>query len=92
MSIASPSQMALRSASEGFTTADLIALGEVHAAAIARQLWSRGQLVAYEFAHYLAAWGPKPAPRSAGAGARPVQKTGTYVLTIGTTSSLAASV
>jgi hypothetical protein len=73
-------------ASEGFATGDLIALGEVHVAAIARQLWSRGQLVANEFAHYLAVWGLQT-----GAADPPAlalvrfKKTGTYVLTIGTT-------
>jgi hypothetical protein len=73
-------------ASDGFTAADLIALGEVHAAAITRRLWSRGQLVSNEFTHYLAAWGPDThaADPPALALAR-FKKTGTYVLTIGTT-------
>ena len=73
-------------ASDGFAIADLAALGEVQANAIARQLWGRGQLVANEFAHYLAVWRPQ-----AGASDPPAlalarfKKTGTYVLTIGTT-------
>jgi hypothetical protein len=74
------------SASDGFTTTDLVALREVHATAIALRLWGHGQLVANEFAHYLAVWGP--ATRAA---VPPVlalarfKKTGTYVLTIGST-------
>jgi len=73
-------------AGDGFTTADLIALGEIHTTAIARRVWSRGQLVANEFAHYLAVWGPRTgaADPPALALAR-FKRTGTYVLTIGTT-------
>jgi hypothetical protein len=73
-------------ASGGFTAADLIALGEVHATAMARQLWSRGEFVSNEFAHYLAVWGPQTtaADPPALALAR-FKKTGTYALTIGTT-------
>jgi hypothetical protein len=73
-------------ASGGFTAADLIALGELHATATARHLWSRGEFVSNEFAHYLAVWGPQTdaADPPALALAR-FKKTGTYALTIGTT-------
>jgi hypothetical protein len=73
-------------ASAGFTPADLIALSEVHAAAVARRVWGRGQLVANEFADYLAVWGPQTggADPPALALAR-FKRTGTYVLTIGMT-------
>ena len=37
-------------ASDGFTTADLIALGEIHSTANARRVWSRGQFVVSDFA------------------------------------------
>jgi hypothetical protein len=70
----------------GFTEADLIALVNVHATAITRHFWGRARLISNEFAHYLAVWGPKTpdsAPPSL-ALAR-FKKTGTYVLTIGTT-------
>src|SRR5438034_4339952 len=73
-------------ASDGFTTADLIALGDIHAMAIARHLWGRSQLVSNAFAHYLAVWRPE-----AGATEPPAlvlarfKKTGTYLLRIGTT-------
>jgi len=70
----------------GFTAGDLVTLGEVHAAAIARRLWSRGQLVSNEFTHYLAAWGPQTgAADPPGLALARFKKTGTYVLTIGTT-------
>jgi hypothetical protein len=74
------------SGSDGFTAADLLALGEVQAMAMARQLWGRGQLIANEFAHYLAVWS-----LAAGAAEPPMlalarfRKTGTYMLMIGTT-------
>ena len=73
-------------ASDGFTTADLIALGEIHTTAIARRVWGRGQFVVNDFAHYLAVWGPRTgaADPPALALAR-FKQTGTYVLTIGTT-------
>ena len=68
----------------GFTAADLVALGELHAAS--GYLWGRGQLVSNEFAHFLAVWRPE-----AGLGDPPrlalarFKKTGTYSLIIGTT-------
>jgi hypothetical protein len=68
----------------GFTAADLVALGELHAAS--GHLWGRGQLVSNEFAHFLAVWRPE-----AGLGDPPrlalarFKKTGTYSLIIGTT-------
>jgi hypothetical protein len=71
--------------SGGFTAADLVLLGRVRAAAMARQIWSREQFVANEFAHYLAVWGP-----GAGAADPPslvlarFKRTGTYALTMGT--------
>ena len=73
-------------ASGGFTAADLVALGEIHAAAMTRRRWSRGQLVSNEFTHYLAAWGPQTGAVDPPALALArFKKTGTYVLTIGTT-------
>jgi hypothetical protein len=74
------------SGSDGFTAADLLALGEVQATAMARHLWGRGQLIANEFAHYLAIWshGAGPAEPPMLALAR-FKKTGTYMLMIGTT-------
>ena len=71
--------------SGGFTAADLVLLGRVRAMAMARQIWSREQFVANEFAHYLAVWGP-----GAGATDPPslalarFKRTGTYALTMGT--------
>jgi hypothetical protein len=68
----------------GFTAADLMALGEIRATT--RHLWGRDQLVANEFAHYLAVWRPEAglADPPALALAR-FKKTGTYMLMIGTT-------
>jgi hypothetical protein len=70
----------------GFTLADLILLDEIHATAVMRRWWCRGQIVENQFAHYLAAWGPGTgtAEPPALALAR-FRKTGTYVLTIGST-------
>jgi hypothetical protein len=70
----------------GFTAADLVVLDEIHATAVMRRWWRRGQLVENEFAHYLAVWGAET-----DAGDPPAlalarfRKTGTYALTIGST-------
>jgi hypothetical protein len=73
-------------AAAGFTPGDLVTLSELHSTAVARRLWSRGQIISNEFAQYLAVWGPQTsaADPPALALAR-FKKTGTYVLTIGTT-------
>jgi hypothetical protein len=71
---------------DGFTPEDLSALEDVHAAAAARNLWGRGQLVSNEFAHYLAVWRPETdATTPPALAVARFRRTGTYVLTIGTT-------
>jgi hypothetical protein len=73
-------------ATSGFTAQDLAALGEIHSSALARRVWTRSQIISNEFSQYLAVWGP-----GNGAEEPPAlvlarfKKTGTYVLTVGST-------
>jgi hypothetical protein len=69
----------------GFTAADLVQLGEVQAAALARRLWRRGEFVADGFAHYLAAWTGEAASGPPLLVLARFRRTGTYALTLGTT-------
>lgn len=71
-------------AENGFTSADLAALTELHTVAAAGRVWSRTQMVSQEFAQYFAVWRADAAVASPPAMvlAR-FTTTGTYALVIG---------
>jgi hypothetical protein len=69
----------------GFSAADLALLNEVRSAGLARNRWTRAQIITDSFVDYLAAWDPQSDETDPPtlAIAR-FKRTGTYVLTVGT--------
>lgn len=68
----------------GFTAADLAALGEVRAAALARRRWTRAEIIHDPFIDYLAAWhADSDAATPPTLAIARFKRTGTYALTVG---------